>query len=268
MGETEFANMEKFLLEMLEEASALLLRMQGNAAVSNKSWHDLVTEADVASQKLIIGKIKRKYPNHTIFAEEGMDKADLHANDCWVIDPLDGTNNYAYGLPLWGISIGYAKKGELRAGGIAYPNQGIFLIAIKGKGAFEYRLEEGKISSPKRMKVSERRTLKEAMVLVCPAPHSVDGPKNFEKLGRAASKVFSIRQFGAAIYEIGYVAQGLCEVCILFRLKPHDGAAGALLIEEAGGKVTDLDGKKWKLDSPSFVGTNGKFHKEIIEMLE
>lgn len=256
-----------FLLEMLEESSELLLKMQGTAGVSNKSWHDLVTAADVASQKLIVEKILQKFPGHTIFAEEGMDKADLYADDCWIIDPLDGTNNYAYGLPLWGVSIGYAKKGELIAGGIAYPNQGIILLAQKGMGAYEYEIENGKASKPKEIHVSKRAGVNEAMVLVCPAPHSQDGPKNFAKLGEAAKKVFSIRQFGAAVFEIGYVAQGLSEVCLLFRLKPHDGAAGALIIREAGGKVTDLAGAEWKLDSPSFLGTNGILHEKILEIL-
>jgi myo-inositol-1(or 4)-monophosphatase len=241
--------------------------MQQTASVSHKSWHDLVTQADVASQKLIVDKILKKFPDHTIFAEEGMQDSDLYADNCWIIDPLDGTNNYAYGIPLWGVSIAYAQKGELVLGGIAYPNQGIILIAQKSKGAHEYIVENQKLSKPRKIQVSDRDKIEQAMVMICPAPHSEDSHINFQKVANIAKKTFSIRQFGAAVFEIGYTALGIGEVCLLFRLKPHDGAAGALIIREAKGRVTDLQGNEWKLDSPSFVGTNGHVHNKILEML-
>ncbi|MFH0927217.1 MAG: inositol monophosphatase family protein [Candidatus Micrarchaeota archaeon] len=260
--------MEKFLLEMLAESSELLLKMQGEATVSKKNWHDLVTGADFASQKLIVSKILGKFPGHTIFAEEGMDKADLYADDCWVIDPLDGTNNYAYGLPLWGVSIAYAKKGELQAGGIAFPNQGIFLVAQKGMGAFEYRFEDGKLGEKKRMRVSKRGEINEAMGLICHDPHGSNADKNLEAYSRMGKKVFNVRNLGAAVYNIGYVALGLTDICVEFRMAPHDGAAGTLLVREAGGRVTEINGEEWKLESPNMVATNSILHEKILEILK
>ncbi|MFA5108694.1 MAG: inositol monophosphatase family protein [Candidatus Micrarchaeia archaeon] len=260
--------LDKFILKMLIDSDALLIKMQQGAQASNKAINDLVTDADIASQSLITSAILKKFPTHKIYTEEGaQNKQDLIAQNCWVIDPLDGTNNYAYGFPIWGVSIAYARNGKLIAGGLSFASQGIMLIAQKGKGAFKYELDkDGKISKTK-INVSKRKKIEQAMALICFAARDKNADENFQKLARVSKQVFNSRNLGSAVYDIGFIAQGLAEVCVLFRLQPYDGAAGALIVREAGGKVTDMQGNEWKLDSPSMVATNGLVHERIIDLL-
>lgn len=260
--------MEKFILDLLIQSGELLLRKQQTALVEHKAENDLVTDADRASEKMIVERIKEKYPEHKIYAEESeKNRDDLSAQDCWVIDPLDGTNNYAYGFPIWGVSIAYAKKGEVVCGGVAYPTQGIYLMAQKGRGACEYRRDDGELKK-REIRVSRRSELKKAMMVICHAPHTPDASKNLDSLGKISEKVFNTRNLGAAVYNIGYVAMGLSDACVEFRLQPYDGAAGLLLVKEAGGRVTDLNGEDWRLDSPSMVATNGLIHERLLEALK
>jgi myo-inositol-1(or 4)-monophosphatase len=260
--------MEKFILDLLIESGELLLKKQQGAQVEHKSEKDLVTDADKASERLIVDKILKRYPEHKIYAEESKrNREDLFADDCWVIDPLDGTNNYAYGFPIWGVSIAYAKNGEVIVGGVAFPTQGIYLMAVRGEGARQYIMQEGKLES-KKILVSKRSELKKAMMVICHAPHTPDAAKNLDSLGKISQKVFNVRNLGAAVYNIGYVAMGLSDACVEFRLQPYDGAAGLLLVQEAGGRVSDLEGNDWKLDSPSMVATNDLIHKDLLEALK
>jgi myo-inositol-1(or 4)-monophosphatase len=262
-------NMQKFILGMLKESGGLLVEMQKGARSQNKSEHDLVTDADMASEKLIISKIREEFPNHKIYSEEGERvNKDLFAPDCWVIDPLDGTNNYTYGFPIWGVSIAYAKKGEVVCGGLAFPMQGIYLTCEKGKGAFCH--EEGKggeFSNPKKIYVSKRNELKNFMVLVCAHLAEDSGGKHLSSIGKVAKNTFNFRNLGSAAFNLGYVAMGLADACVEFKLQPYDGAAGALMVKEAGGKITNLKGKEWKIDSKNMVCSNGKKHQELINAI-
>ncbi len=258
--------MEEFIIGMLEKSGKKLLAMQNFAIAKNKGAHDLVTDADLASEKIIIGAILKKFPSHSIYSEESR-RDDLFAENCWVIDPVDGTNNYAYGFPIWGVSIAYAKYGDVVAGGVAYPSQGIIMYAQKGCGA--KMIEPGTAGGIKagRIHVSKRADASKAMVLVCPHISGGNADANLATLGRISKNVFNVRSLGAAIFNMGYVAAGLADACVEFKLQPYDGAAGALLVREAGGKVTDMQGKGWKLDSPTMVATNGIIHNGILERI-
>ncbi|MFH1094635.1 MAG: inositol monophosphatase family protein [Candidatus Micrarchaeota archaeon] len=262
---------DRFILDLLVRSGRLLAGKQERAAVSNKGAHDLVTDADLASEKLIVSAIRERYPSHAVYSEEGeRSRDDLFARDCWVIDPLDGTNNYAYGFPIWGVSIAYARNGEVVAGGVGYPMQGIYFTAHKERGA--YRREEnpksGKLGRAQRISVSSRADLSKAMVLVCMHLSSEQGEAHLAGVGRIAKRVFNVRNLGAAVFNLGYVANGLADACVEFKLQPYDGAAGALLVNEAGGRVSRLDGGKWRLDSPDMVCSNGKIHDELIKALD
>lgn len=260
--------MEKLVCAMLEKSGKKLLAMQGGALTTNKNAHDLVTDADFASEKIIVDAIQKKFPTHAIYSEESH-RDNLFADNCWIIDPLDGTNNYSYGFPIWGVSIAYAKKGELAAGGIAYPSQGIIIYAEKGRGAkmFDGAGGGGKTDG-KKIHVSKRGDAANAMTLVCAHLSGSNADENLARLGRISKNVFNVRNLGAAVFNIGYVAAGLADACVEFKLQPYDGAAGALLVREAGGKVTDMEGREWKLDSPSMVATNGRIHKAILEKIK
>jgi len=265
------SELRPFILDLLVSSGDLLIEKQMNAQAQNKGAHDLVTDADMASEKLIIGAIKDRFPSHKIYSEESP-KAhdDLFASDCWVIDPLDGTNNYAYGMPIWGVSIAYAQKGKVMAGGVCYPLQGLYLIAERGKGAWEYKREtaNNKLSKPRRLHVSKRTELSKAMVLVCAHLSSTQGDEHLAGLGRVAKNVFNVRSLGSAVFNLGFVASGLADGCVEFKLQPYDGAAGWLLIEEAGGKVTNLVGKEWKLDVPDMLCSNGSVHEQLVKALD
>ena len=264
-------DLEPFILDLLVASGKVLVERQQTAISANKSAHDLVTDADVASEKLIMDAISAKFPAHKIYSEESpRAHDDLFAPHCWVIDPLDGTNNYAYGFPIWGVSIAYAQKGEVVAGGVAYPMQGICLLAAKGKGARQYEIspKTGRLSKPKEIRVSSRASLSKSMVLVCAHLASEQAEANLAGLGRIAKSVFNVRNLGAAVFNMGYVASGMADACVEFKLQPYDGAAGALLVREAGGKVTDLQGKEWKLDVPGMICSNGKLHEQMMGALD
>jgi myo-inositol-1(or 4)-monophosphatase len=267
------SSLQEFILSLLIDGGKLLIESQpqAGAGAQSKSAHDLVTFADLACENLIVNKILKAFPSHKIYSEERKRIADdLFSPNCWIIDPLDGTNNYAYGFPIWGISIAYAQNGILKAGGIAYPLQGIYLFAQKGAGAWEYKksAENAKLSSPKPLRVSSRKSLQKSMVLVCAHLTSKEyGMQHLEGLGRIASNVFNVRALGSAAFNLGFVACGLADACVEFKLQPYDGAAGALLIEEAGGKITDLYGNKWRLDAENMVCSNGLVHDQLIEAI-
>lgn len=264
------ADMQPFILDLLRRSGRLLVEMQPGATASNKAARDLVTDADVASQGLIVSAIQKRFPTHAIYSEESpRTREQLFAPHAWVIDPLDGTNNYAYGFPIWGVSIAYAQDGEVLAGGVAYPTQGLYLVAERGKGAWQFEESEaGVLGAPRRLQVSAREPLAQAMVLVCAHLASERAEQNLAGLGRVARRVFNVRNLGAAVFNLGYVASGLADACVEFKLQPYDGAAGALLIREAGGKVTDFSGREWKLDVPEMVCSNGRVHEALLGALE
>ncbi len=264
-------SLRPFILDMLLASGTLLIKRQERAVSQNKGAHDLVTDADLASEKLIIDTIKAAYPLHKIYSEESpRSHDDLFSPHCWVIDPLDGTNNYAYGFPIWGISIAYAQNGEVVAGGIAYPLQGIYLLAEKGRGAWEYKknASTGVMDKPERLKVSSRSELSKAMVLICAHLSTPNGDLHLAGLGRVAKQVFNVRSLGSAVFNLGFVASGLADGCVEFKLQPYDGAAGALLIKEAGGRVSNLSGGEWKLDVPDMLCSNGKVHLQLVSALD
>ncbi|MCX8163152.1 MAG: inositol monophosphatase [Candidatus Micrarchaeota archaeon] len=257
---------QKIIFESLVYSSKQLLKMQQKKEVYKKSLRDLVTSADFLSQKIIIKQIKKNFSDHKIYSEENIgNKEDLFAKNCWIVDPLDGTNNYAYGLDLWGVSIAYAKNSILEYGAISYPKLQTILFAKKDAGAYEYKIVKNTIKKIRKIQVSNRE-LNQAMVLACYA-QGENLANTFQKLEQLHKNVFHIRHLGAAVFELGYVAQGYADAAVLFRIKPYDIAAGALLIQEAGGKVSKIDGSPYTLDSTSFVAANKKIHWQLIQVL-
>ena len=216
----------------------------------------LVTETDLKSEKFIIERIRKKYPDHGILAEEsGNSKSE--SEYMWIIDPLDGTHNFIYGLPLFGVSIALARKEEVIAGVIYLPVPGELYYAERGKGAF---------LNGKRIHVSMRNE-KEALVLndSCFAGKK---EKNIASLGKLADIFGHIRMFGSAVINFTPIASGTADVYVERTIKPWDLAAGCLLVEEAGGKVTEISGKPWNIWSKDFIASNGKFHDRMTEILK
>jgi myo-inositol-1(or 4)-monophosphatase len=224
---------------------------------SNES--DLVTEVDMTSEKMISDFLRKKYPTHGIIAEEGgttKNSSDYN----WVIDPLDGTVNFAHGLPIFAISIGIQKNGETIAGVIYDVMQNVLYTAELGNGAYE---------NDNKIKVNDNSNLRRSL-LVTGFPYNVaENPENaLEKFVALTKASRGIRRLGSAAIDFCYVAKGVFDGFWEVHLKPWDMCAGKLIVEEAGGLVTDFKGNKIDIFSKKILASNGKVHNAMIEVLD
>ncbi len=220
--------------------------------------HNLVTEMDTAAEALIIETIRGEYPDHTFLAEESGAAAAVSPFR-WIIDPLDGTVNYAHGLPIFCVSIALEHEGHVVCGAIYNPMLDEMFTAELGGGA---HLNGEKIA------VSAQTEFQKSM-LVTGFPydaykntmHCIDHFVNFVKEGRP------VRRLGSAALDLAYVACGRFEGFWEVKLNPWDVAAGSLILREAGGLITKLDGSAWTIDEPSLLATNGKIHEAMLGVI-
>jgi len=231
-------NMEPTLdqvVSWVKEAASMARQMrQEDLQVRHKSKADLVTEADTAIEAFLIDKIHTNFPNHSIKAEES-GQHDGDQEDEWFIDPIDGTLNYAHGLPQYAISVAYACKGELKLGVIANPPMQEYFYAEAGKGSW---------LNGKPIHVSETQELIDSMLITGFRYHLLDTPRsNINNFIRLSHEVQSVRRLGSAALDLAYVACGRVEGFWEIDLSPWDVAAGILLIREAGGIVSTLHGE-------------------------
>ena len=232
-----------------ENAGNIILEQLGRTIISEKAANSLVTEADYAAQEIIINSIKSRYPDHSFLAEERNLSADLNEKDLWIIDPLDGTNNYAHGIPHFSISIAYSRSGNIEAGIVYDPLKREMFSAIKGLGAF---------LNGSRIKVSDTASLQQSMIatgfyydrgsIMRKTLHSIE--KLFE------ANIHGIRRFGSAALDLAWVACGRFDAYFEYKLSPWDFAAGALLVTEAGGFCTDQRAHDFSLASRGIIASN------------
>jgi len=219
--------------------------------VRTKADDSFVTNADVASEKEIIKYITQTYPNAKFLAEEsGGDKKE---NDFWIIDPIDGTRVFIKGVPQWAILIAHYKKGEITTGVCYIPTLNILLAAEKDKGAYV---------NGKRMHVSDVNTLNNAFGSFGSIRHY----KNLDPIIQLNANKVVLRGFESA-YGMALVAMGNMDVVIDVYAKPWDYAPFIRIIPEAGGKVTDFEGKEWNLETQNLVVTNGLLHEEVVKII-
>jgi len=249
--------MKDTAIVVAKEAGRILMENYGKIKqIDKKSERELVSNVDVASENKIIEIIKDKYPDYDILCEESGLK-DSTSDYKWIIDPLDGTHNYVYGINMFGVSIALEYKGEIILGVINMPYTNEIYWAEKGKGAY---------LNGQQIHVSDRG-IKNALAIFDSGLYV----KTAERTGALAAlvgKIFNIRVFGASTRHLSYVASGRADLQIEFGDKPWDFAAGGLLVEEAGGRITQLDGSKWSVYVEGYISSNGKFHDEIIRLLE
>ena len=224
---------------------------------SNES--DLVTNIDKASEKLISDFIKKKYPSHGILAEEG-GSIKNGSEYVWVIDPLDGTVNFAHGLPIFSISIGLQKNGKTVAGVVYDIGMNVLYSAEAGGGAY---------ADGEKLKVSENSNLRYSL-LVTGFPYNIrENPYNaLEKFVALIKASRGMRRLGSAAIDFCYVARGVFDGFWEVFLNPWDICAGKLIVEEASGLVTNFDGENINIDSKQILASNGKIHKDLIEILQ
>ena len=253
--------LETILREAVKAGAAELQRFfSGNFSISNKEGiNNLVTEADHAAEKAIIEVIQRSYPDHFILSEERGSIA-TGSEYKWIIDPIDGTVNFAHGIPICCVSIGVEKAGKMILGAVYNPLMNEFFFAEKGKGA---SLNGNKISVSKKEKVANSN-------LVTGFPYSyLDSPNGplqvFEKLIRRG---IPVRRLGSAAIDLCWVAAGRFDGFYEHSLNAWDSAAGFTIVEEAGGKVTDFEGKYYSPYQPHILATNGLIHGEMLELVK
>jgi len=250
-----------FAIQTARDAGAILVDRLGRALqVSNKGEIDLVTEADLASEKLIIERIKSHYPRHAILAEEsGAIEFVFGTTDWkWIIDPLDGTTNYAHGYPCFCVSIGLEHAGSIEIAVIYDPMRDEMFAAERGQGAN---------LNGRRMRVSDVEDLNSAM-LCTGFPYNVRERPNFARdFANFTMEAQAVRRDGSAAIDLAYIACGRFDGFWEDGLNAWDVAAGVLLIEEAGGLVTDFAGEKLNIYTPKVLASNGLVHNAMRRVL-
>ena len=226
--------------------------------VELKGRADLVTVADRESEELIVGEIRSRYPDHGILAEEaglvGVSKDASRGR--WIIDPLDGTTNYAHQFPMYSVSIGFEQNGEMVCGAVYDPVRDEMFTGSHGGGAF---------LNGEPIAVSEVGDLSDGLLMT-------GFPYGFrEKVGRALGLFRSfligsqaVRRAGSAALDLCYIASGRCDGFWELDLQPWDTAAGTLIVEEAGGRVTDFRGNAFRVESGEIVASNGRIHDQML----
>jgi myo-inositol-1(or 4)-monophosphatase len=269
--------------DIAKEAGNLLLEYYGNIDdFEYKGVGDVVTKADKESETLINNRLKAEFPEFSILGEEyGL--LDLQSDYCWAADPLDGTSNYAAGLPIFSVSIALLYKGSPIIGVVYDPNIDLMYWGAKGEGAY---LNDQTFSFPKRkslIKKKRRGSFNERRIQVSNHTQlesiSLFGASTdiIESLPNYLSKVGKVRSLGSAAIHLSNVAAGYFDGCIDINTKLWDVAAGALILHEAGGTFTDYSGNPvfpLEKSSPAyhgqripFLATNGKIHQQALQLI-
>ncbi len=242
------------------KAATEILRLHNDGFLINeKGPANLVTEADLLAEKTIIEQIKLQFPTHSFLGEEAA-KAAINEDNLWVIDPIDGTNNFAHGIPHIGISIAYCQKGIPVVGVVYQPFSREMFSAIKNEGA---TLNDRKIS------VSKAKNISESVIVTGFhydfGSHITDSLKAIEVL--IQKNCHGIRRFGAASMDLCYVACGRFDGYYELKLCPWDFAAGMLIVKEAGGITRNLFGEELTLNDYKLIATNPQIYEELKEIL-
>ncbi len=215
---------------------------------------DLVTEADRASEKLIVQRIRESFPSHDIVGEEGTRK-DSGSDFRWYVDPLDGTTNFAHGYPVFCVSLGIESRSGLHAGVLYDPTRDELFAAEKGKGA---------TLNGRTIQVSKTRKLSESLLATGFPSQKRHKSPNIHFYHQLTLRSHGLRRAGSAALDLANVAAGRYDGFWEFNLNPWDTSAVVLLVLEAGGTVTRFDGSPWRIDSTETLGSNTLLHEEMV----
>ena len=253
------ADMRPFIQSCLLDAAVEVEKARrAGLKITVKGRNDRATSADMASEALIVGRIRKEYPDALVLSEESYAEKHLSADSLFVIDPIDGTHNFMQGLPLYGISIAHFSGGRPTAGGIYLMPQKAFLYAEKGKPS---------TMNGKKIAVSKTGKLEDFFLLCDSRLHMIEDMGYIQRVLQIERMSQHTRFLGSAIYDMGYVACGMADAEMEFKLKPYDFAASAFIAEQAGATATDFEGKRWDLNTTKFLVSNGKQHKRILDIL-
>lgn len=254
----EIELLEKCAVEAALKAGAILKEGFGSAfEIRNKQGiNNLVTEYDFKAEEAIIKTIQSYFPEHKFLAEETGDTGNEESVYQWVIDPLDGTVNFAHAIPIFSISIAVRKGKDVLCGVIYHPLLDELFVAKHGGGAY---------LNNKPIKISESDNMHKSL-LVTGFPYNVnENPHNcVDTFVSIVQGGIPIRRLGSAALDLAYVAAGRFDGFWESSLYPWDMAAGFILVKEAGGKITQYDGSDFQIDSPTILATNGIIHEQIL----
>jgi myo-inositol-1(or 4)-monophosphatase len=251
------AHKEDFLTPMQDlarEAGVLLKSFFGKVSIEYKGEVDLVTKADRASEKMIVERIRKQWPDHDLIGEEGS-RRETGSDFRWYVDPLDGTTNFAHGYPVFCVSIALEYKGERIAGVVFDPTRDEMFAAEKGSGA-QLNGQPTHVSSTPR--------LKESLVATGFPSHKRHKNPNINFYHQITLRSHGVRRAGSAALDLCYTACGRFDAYWEFNLNPWDTAAGVLLVEEAGGKVTNFSGGPFEIASREVLASNTVLHEEVL----
>lgn len=239
-------------------AQVLMAKFGTSIRIEHKGEVDLVTEADKAAEAVIVAAIKAKYPMHDILAEED-DYGSRKDNHCWIIDPLDGTTNYAHAFPWFAVSIGLEVDGEVVVGVVFNPCSKELFVAEKGKGAS---------LNGRPMTVSATTCLDQSLLATgFPYDRKGSAANNYDNFINFQQAAQACRRPGVASLDLACVAAGRFDGYWEMKLKPWDVAAGQLLVSEAGGCLTDFAGETLDIYRQEVVASNGLIHQDMIGVL-
>lgn len=251
--------MKEFLCDIIREAGKISLDFRGKLSsleVNKKTDKDLVSEADLAIEAFLIEQIRARFPDHAIYGEEsGVSGAHEYR---WIIDPIDGTTSFVHGQPFYSISVALEKDGQLVLGAVNAPVLQELFVAQRGQGA---------VCNNRPMRISQRDKLVDSVLGTGFACLRMDHEhNNLPYFNAIAPHVRGIRRYGSVAIDLSYVACGRMDGFWELALHTYDIAAGQLILEESGGRLTDFSGKRQGMPD-ELVATNGAIHDQILAIL-
>lgn len=244
------------MMPLAQEAGQILMRRYGRVRIEYKGGVDLVTQADRESEAFIVARLQNLFPGHDIMAEEGGGR-ESGGEYRWYVDPLDGTTNFAHGVPMFAVSIAVEHRGRMLAGVVHHPLLGETFSAQAGQGA---------ALNGHAIHVSPATELRTALAATgFPTLQRQQNP-NIHFYQALTLRSHGVRRMGAAALDLCYTACGRFEAFWEFGLKPWDTAAGSLILTEAGGRITTMTGEPFQLRSPELLATNGHLHDAVLEL--
>jgi myo-inositol-1(or 4)-monophosphatase len=242
----------------LKAGRLLKENINGRREVSYKGEINLVTEMDRLSEKIVVEMLLGAFPHHGILAEEGA-RIENGSGFLWIIDPLDGTTNYAHGYPSFSVSIGLQRDGELAAGVVFDPMRDELFSAVQGGGAF---------LNGRPLSVSHNDTLIRSLLATgFPYDRTTSRENNLDYFNALIMASQEVRRSGSASLDLCSVAAGRLDGYWELKLSPWDVAAGALIVREAGGTISDFSGVRFNIHDREIVASNGRIHRQMLEVI-